>query len=143
GRRNVRAGSGALAPLSLTAGLAAAPAPLACRARGIHNERCRPAGIDASTAARVGLPPERARQHRPAPPRPVNTDSPTPTVRDSSESGRRLVARLMRHRRAFALGFICTVASTVIALASPWVLKLAIDDLAADVTIEKVRLYAA
>jgi ATP-binding cassette subfamily B protein len=56
---------------------------------------------------------------------------------------RRLIARLLRYRRAFAVGFACATAATTFSLAGPWVLKLAIDDLAADVTLSKVRLYAA
>jgi ATP-binding cassette subfamily B protein len=56
---------------------------------------------------------------------------------------RRLVIRLMRFQRPFALGFACAVLGTIIALAAPWVLKLAIDDLTADVTLAKVRVYAA
>jgi ATP-binding cassette subfamily B protein len=56
---------------------------------------------------------------------------------------RRLIDRLVRYRRAFVIGFACAVAGTTISLAGPWVLKLAIDDLAADATLGKVRLYAA
>jgi ATP-binding cassette, subfamily B, multidrug efflux pump len=50
--------------------------------------------------------------------------------------------RLLRHKRQFLLGFACAVLSTVIAVASPWVLKQAIDELTAGVTVEEVRLYA-
>jgi ATP-binding cassette subfamily B protein len=55
---------------------------------------------------------------------------------------RRLLVRLLHHKRPFVIGFGCAVASTVIAVASPWVLKQAIDDLTVGVTVEKVRLYA-
>jgi ATP-binding cassette subfamily B protein len=56
---------------------------------------------------------------------------------------RRLLGYLLRHRGAFVRGFLCVIASATIALASPWVLRYAIDDLTAAVTIEKVRSYAA
>jgi ATP-binding cassette subfamily B protein len=58
-------------------------------------------------------------------------------------STRRLLGYLAPHRRAFLLGFICAVLTTAISLASPWVLKHAIDDLAHDVTLTKVVRYAA
>jgi ATP-binding cassette subfamily B protein len=50
---------------------------------------------------------------------------------------------MRRYRRSFLIGFACVVASSAIALAGPWVLKYAIDDLDGGVTAEKVRLYAA
>jgi ATP-binding cassette, subfamily B, multidrug efflux pump len=56
---------------------------------------------------------------------------------------RRLLVYIWRHRRAFLLGFLCVLGSTSISLTAPWVLKLAIDDLMAAVTIDKVRTYAA
>jgi ATP-binding cassette subfamily B protein len=55
---------------------------------------------------------------------------------------RRLFAYLIRYRRSFALGFVCAVLTTAISLASPWVLKHAIDDLGGGVTMSKIRLYA-
>jgi len=55
---------------------------------------------------------------------------------------RRLVSYLLRYRRGFALGLSCTVLSTMSGLATPWVLKLAVDDLAAGVTGAKLRTYA-
>src|SRR6266545_4649656 len=55
---------------------------------------------------------------------------------------RRLLGYLFRYRRAFVLGFLCVVATTAISLTSPWILKYAIDDLSAGVTLAKVRLYA-
>src|SRR5215208_3486893 len=54
---------------------------------------------------------------------------------------RRLLAYVGRYRGAFLAGFGCIVATTAIALAGPWVLKYAIDDLAQGVTAEKLRLY--
>ncbi len=56
---------------------------------------------------------------------------------------RRLLGYMTRYRRPFLRGLACIVLSTGIALAGPWVLKYAIDDLTAGVTIDKVRLYAA
>ena len=55
---------------------------------------------------------------------------------------RRLLAYVGRYRGAFLAGFICIVATTAITLASPWVLKYAIDDLTRGVTGAKLRLYA-
>ncbi len=55
---------------------------------------------------------------------------------------RRLLAYLLRYRREFALGFVCVVGTAIIGLASPWVLKLAIDDLTEGVDAGKIRLYA-
>jgi ATP-binding cassette subfamily B protein len=55
---------------------------------------------------------------------------------------RRLVAYMLRYRRGFALGLACTGLSTVASLATPWVLKHAVDDLAAGVTGPKLRIYA-
>ena len=55
---------------------------------------------------------------------------------------RRLLAYLLRYRREFAAGFVCVVGTAVIGLASPWVLKLAIDDLTQEVNADTIRLYA-
>ena len=60
-----------------------------------------------------------------------------------ADSTRRLLRYLTRYRRSFLLGFLCAVMTTAISLASPWILKLAIDDLTVSVTMQKVRLYAA
>ncbi len=49
---------------------------------------------------------------------------------------------MTRYRRAFLLGLACVITTTAITLASPWVLKYAIDDLTANVTAAKVRFYA-
>lgn len=56
---------------------------------------------------------------------------------------RRLLAYVGRYRTAFTLGLVCIVATTAISLAGPWVLKYAIDDLTAGVTVAKLRLYGA
>jgi ATP-binding cassette subfamily B multidrug efflux pump len=56
---------------------------------------------------------------------------------------RRLLPFLRRYRRGLALGLACALAATAISLASPWILKLAVDDLAAGVTRGKLALYAA
>ena len=58
-------------------------------------------------------------------------------------STRRLLGYLAPHRRTFLLGFICAVLTTAISLASPWVLKRAIDDLAHGLTMAKTVRYAA
>jgi ATP-binding cassette subfamily B protein len=60
-----------------------------------------------------------------------------------SSPTRRLLGYLAPHRRSFLIGFICAVLTTAISLASPWVLKHAVDDLATGVTLEKTRWYAA
>jgi ATP-binding cassette, subfamily B, multidrug efflux pump len=56
---------------------------------------------------------------------------------------RRLLGYMARYRQSFLIGFVCVVITSSIALAGPWVLKYAIDDLHRGVTMEKVRLYAA
>jgi ABC-type multidrug transport system fused ATPase/permease subunit len=48
-----------------------------------------------------------------------------------------------RYRGAFLVGFACIVATTALGLAGPWVLKYAIDDLTAGVTVEKLQFYGA
>ena len=55
---------------------------------------------------------------------------------------RRLRPHLLRHRRPLALGLLCLVSTTVFAVANPWVLRHAIDDLTVLVTREKLWLYA-
>ena len=56
---------------------------------------------------------------------------------------RRLLAYIFQHRRPFLLGLLCVLVTTSVALASPWVLKLAIDDLERGVDAGKIRFYAA
>jgi len=55
---------------------------------------------------------------------------------------RRLLPALSRHRRALVLGLLALLATTALSVASPWVLRLAIDDLHLAVTREKLWLYA-
>lgn len=55
---------------------------------------------------------------------------------------RRLLGYVTPYRRSFLLGFVCVIATTSISLTGPWVLKYAIDDLHAGVTMGKVRFYA-
>jgi ATP-binding cassette subfamily B multidrug efflux pump len=55
---------------------------------------------------------------------------------------RRLLPYVFRYRRAFGLGLTCVLVTTAIQLLSPWILKLAIDDLNAGVTRQKLALYA-
>src|SRR6478609_9190424 len=56
---------------------------------------------------------------------------------------RRLTAYAARHRRAFVLGLASIAATNAVTLAGPWVIKLAIDDLQAGITSDKLRVYAA
>jgi ATP-binding cassette subfamily B multidrug efflux pump len=56
---------------------------------------------------------------------------------------RRLLPYVRRSRRAFVLGLACVLVTTAIALASPWILKHAIDDLHQGVTRGKLGFYAA
>ena len=56
---------------------------------------------------------------------------------------RRLLPYVLRYRRAFTLGLSCVVATSVIGLTAPWVLKLAVDDLRRGVTRGKLGGYAA
>ena len=56
---------------------------------------------------------------------------------------RRLFDYVLRYHRAFVSGLLCVVVSTSVALASPWVLKLAVDDLRVGVDATKVWLYGA
>jgi ATP-binding cassette subfamily B protein len=56
---------------------------------------------------------------------------------------RRLLPYLMRHRRQFLIGLACTAATTVVSLAAPWVLRHAVDDLAAGLTTRKLAVYSA
>ena len=55
---------------------------------------------------------------------------------------RRLLPYVGRYRRDFFLGLAAALASTAISLVSPWILKLAIDDLLSGVTRGKLALYA-
>ncbi|MGH9256200.1 MAG: ABC transporter ATP-binding protein [Vicinamibacterales bacterium] len=55
---------------------------------------------------------------------------------------RRLLGYVLRYRRAFVVGLVCVAGTAAVGLASPWVLKLAIDDLAQGVDTAKVRFYA-
>ena len=55
----------------------------------------------------------------------------------------RLLNYLTKHRRSFLIGFACVVVANSIALAGPWLIKYAIDDLQSSLTLDKVRGYAA
>jgi ATP-binding cassette, subfamily B, multidrug efflux pump len=59
------------------------------------------------------------------------------------KSLRRLLPYLRRHRRALAWGLVCLVITTALSVASPWVLRYAVDDLTRAVTRGKLLLYAA
>jgi ATP-binding cassette subfamily B multidrug efflux pump len=70
----------------------------------------------------------------------------TAVVAASPARRRRALARLLPylrdHRRALAWGIFCLLVTTAFSVASPWVLRHAIDDLTRQVTREKLRLYA-
>jgi ATP-binding cassette, subfamily B, multidrug efflux pump len=55
---------------------------------------------------------------------------------------RRLWPYAARYRRSFLLGSACIVAATAFQMLSPWVLKLAVDDLTTGVTRGKLAYYA-
>src|SRR6267142_3810098 len=55
---------------------------------------------------------------------------------------RRLLPYLARQRRGLAWGISCLLVRTALSIASPWVLRHAIDDLTAGVTHGKLWLYA-
>jgi len=55
---------------------------------------------------------------------------------------RRLLPYLSRHRAALTRGLLALVATTLLQLASPWVLRHAIDDLTREVTWGKLWLWA-
>ena len=57
-------------------------------------------------------------------------------------AARRLLPYVARYRARFAAGSVFLLLATAIQLVSPWVLKLAIDDLTAGVTRGKLGLYA-
>jgi ATP-binding cassette, subfamily B, multidrug efflux pump len=58
-------------------------------------------------------------------------------------AARRLLPYMLRYRRQFAVGLACVGVTTGVSLVSPWVLKLAVDDLNRGVTREKLVIYAA
>ena len=58
-------------------------------------------------------------------------------------AARRLLPYVARYRQRFAVGGVFLLLTTAIQLVSPWVLKLAVDDLTAGVTRGKLGLYAA
>jgi ATP-binding cassette, subfamily B, multidrug efflux pump len=55
---------------------------------------------------------------------------------------RRLLPYLCRHRKRLLAGLFCLLATTGLSVLSPWILRYAVDDLAAVVTREKLLLYA-
>jgi ATP-binding cassette, subfamily B, multidrug efflux pump len=56
---------------------------------------------------------------------------------------RRLFPYVLRYRRQFSIGLGCVLVTTAIQLLSPWILKLAIDDLSRGVTRGKLAVYAS
>jgi len=55
---------------------------------------------------------------------------------------RKLLPYLGRHRKSLAVGLLCLLLTTAFAVASPWVLRHAVDDLAIELTRAKLQLYA-
>jgi len=55
---------------------------------------------------------------------------------------RRLLPGLRTHRRTLAAGLVALLVTTALSVLSPWVLRHAIDDLTAQVTRQKLWLYA-
>ncbi len=55
---------------------------------------------------------------------------------------RRLLKYVLRYRGGFLLGLACVFVSTAVGLMAPWVLKIAVDDLAGAVTGTKLLRYA-
>jgi ATP-binding cassette subfamily B protein len=56
---------------------------------------------------------------------------------------RRILAYVGRYKRAFGLGLVCSIFTTLITLASPVVLQHAVDDLTTEVTGTKLFLYGS
>lgn len=54
----------------------------------------------------------------------------------------RLKAHLREHRRRLALGFVCIIFTNVFLLATPWVMKYAVDSLYESITRQKLAYYA-
>ena len=50
---------------------------------------------------------------------------------------------MLKYRRDFAVGFACVLVTAAVALAGPWVLKYAVDDLGRGVDNAKIAFYAA
>jgi ATP-binding cassette subfamily B multidrug efflux pump len=55
---------------------------------------------------------------------------------------RRLLPYLKRHRQPLLVGLLCLLVRTVFSVASPWVLRYAVDDLSLAVTRDKLLAYA-
>lgn len=55
---------------------------------------------------------------------------------------RRLLPYLGRHRKGVAWGLVCLLLTTAFSVASPWVLRHAVDDLALAVTSRKLYVYS-
>jgi ATP-binding cassette subfamily B multidrug efflux pump len=55
----------------------------------------------------------------------------------------RLRPHVLLHRRRFGVGLVCLALATSFSLLGPWVLRYAIDDLTAGVTVTKLGQYAA
>ena len=67
---------------------------------------------------------------------------PSSILNRMSSPFRRLLPFVGRYRRSFVVGLASALGSTFISLVSPWILKLAIDDLTLGVTRRKLAVYA-
>ena len=58
------------------------------------------------------------------------------------KSLRRLLPYLRRHQRPLSFGLFCLLVTTALSVASPWVLRYAVDDLTRAITHSKLLVYA-
>src|SRR5271169_2229231 len=55
---------------------------------------------------------------------------------------KRLLPYLRQHKKPVFWGIVCLVLTTVFSVASPWVLRYAIDDITRALTRQKLEIYA-
>jgi len=66
------------------------------------------------------------------------------SAKEKRRSATRVIrSYLVRYRKGLVVGGVCLVLTDVLLLANPWILKLAIDGLAAGTTQERLYIYAA
>jgi ATP-binding cassette subfamily B protein len=66
------------------------------------------------------------------------------SAKEKRRSATRVIrSYLTRYQKGLVVGGVCLVLTDVLLLANPWILKLAIDDLAAGTTHEQLYIYAA
>ncbi|MFH1863022.1 MAG: ABC transporter ATP-binding protein [bacterium] len=69
-------------------------------------------------------------------------ERPTSTAWSILETIRRLSPFLKPYRKHFYYGFLCVVATDIIGVIAPWILKYGIEDLQAGVTASNILIYA-